>query len=506
MPPFLRLALILWATLLLGPQSLLVADEFEVRVVDGETQKPISVRMSIRNERGALIKQRGVPYHFGSFCFFGQHTFKLPRGIYFYTIEKGLEYRTVSGQFEVKRGANDGVTVSIPRFTDMAAKGWWSGDLEVYRPQKDVPVLMDANDVHFANLIAQNNEGDRLKKGFPDQQLKKVTDRITFHQTGIVDSRYGGGIIILGSARPLSLPKPGSVVPYSALPETKKDLHFAANASIWDLPIHLARHEQDPDFQLQGINIAGDVVTQETYKKKRSDLRPFPKNIVGDHKTEQWQTKIYYHVLNCGLKIPPVASSASGNTKSPVGHNRVYVHCGKNFSYDKWIENLKLGRTVVTNGPIMNVLFNGVLPGETLQVSSGSTMEMETTMTLSLKEKAEYLEIIRNGMVAEKISLDEYAKARGRLPKLTFKESGWMLARVVTNNKQAFRFACSAPVYVQIGDQPMVKKESAQFFLDWVIERGKMIKNSSAADKDAALAEWRKAFDFWKEKVDSATR
>ena len=50
---------------------------------------------------------------------------------------------------------------------------------------------------------------------------------------------------------------------------------------------------------------------------------------------------------------------------------------------------------------------------------------METTLSLSLKEKADYLEIIRNGMVAKKVSLDEYAKAKGKLPKVTFTESGW---------------------------------------------------------------------------------
>ena len=85
----------------------------------------------------------------------------------------------------------------------------------------------------------------------------------------------------------------------------------------------------------------------------------------------------------------------------------------------------------------MNVLFNGVLPGETIQIAEGKTYEVETTLTLSLKEKAEYLEIVRNGFVAEKVSLDEYAKAKGKLPKLTFKESGWMLVRVVTKNKKS---------------------------------------------------------------------
>ena len=34
---------------------------------------------------------------------------------------------------------------------------------------------------------------------------------------------------------------------------------------------------------------------------------------------------MYYHVLNCGLRIPPVAGSGSGTNDNPVGTNRVYV-------------------------------------------------------------------------------------------------------------------------------------------------------------------------------------
>ena len=36
-----------------------------------------------------------------------------------------------------------------------------------------------------------------------------------------------------------------------------------------------------------------------------------------------------------------------------------------------------------------------------------------------------------------------------------------------------YRFATTAPYYVEIGDQPRISKTSAQFFLDWVDERGR---------------------------------
>lgn len=501
----LGVASVLVASLLMFSETAVA--EFEVRVVDAQSKQPVSVRMTVQNARGAIIKQRGVPTHAGSFCFFGKHTFKLPRGVYSYTIEKGLEYRTMTGHFEIKRGATDGVTVELPRFTNMSEKGWWSGDLAVHRPVDDLPVLMDANDLNFAHSICATNQGLNSRQEFPQQLARKVNQRMAYLQTGLLDSRFGGGFIILGSNKLMTLPEPMSILPFSTHGKTQADLMvFANNAANWDLPLVLAEF-RDSIPSLHGIALAGDSLTVEQKgKKKRKDLRPPAKQVTGNHKLARWQTAIYYHVLNCGFKIPPVACSGSGKTSNPVGYNRVYVHTGQKFSQQLWLENLKQGRVVVSNGPVMNVLFNGLLPGETIQLATGKTYEVETTLSLSLKEKADYLEIIRNGLVAEKVSLDEYAKARGRLPKIKFSESGWMLVRVVTNNKDAYRFASSGPIYVQIGDAPLLKRESAQFFLDWVLERARMIQKSTAQDKEKVLEAMRPAFEFWKSKVEQAGR
>lgn len=473
-------------------------EEFELRVVDAQTRKPVSVRMIVRNSRGAIIRQRGVPYHAGYFCFFGTHIFKLPRGVYSYVIEKGPEYRAVSGQFEIKRGSGDGISVAIPRYVNLNEKGWWAGDLEIHRDLKDIPVLMDANDLQFANVIAQINEEIQFKDGFPKETFHRVSDSIQFCQTGVLDQRLGGGLIAVGSAKKLDTPPIGSPLPLKLVPKDTADLVVMQNASGWDLPLLLAEHARDRR-PLDAICIAGDAVAETQGKKKRPDLRPPPENLNHDHPNAYWQTVIYYHLLNCGFRIPPVAASAAGRSQNPVGYNRTYVHTGLKYSPEQWLQNLKQGRVIVTNGPVMQVHFNGVLPGEVFKLDQGKSIAIQPSLTLSLKEKAEYLEIVRNGLVAKKITLDEYAKARGALPSLRFSESGWMLVRVVTGNRKAFHFASSGPVYVEIGQQPIRRKQSAQFFLDWTIQRGRMIRNSEISQRDAILERWRLAYEFWKQ-------
>ncbi|MDG2468595.1 MAG: CehA/McbA family metallohydrolase [Pirellulaceae bacterium] len=470
-------------------------DEFEVRVVDAETKNPVSVRMTIRNIRGAAIKQRGVPFYNGEFCFFGKHVFRLPKGPYTYTIERGPEYRTLTGVFEVKKDATDGVTVSIPRFTDLKEKGWWSGDLCVYRPEKNIPVLMDASDLNFVNRIAleiPDHDG-------PEQPtLKKATENRVFHTLSGLDQRSGGQVFYIGLDQPIDLPKSSSLIPPGLIKNhSEAELVFVGNAAAWDLPVILAQKSAKTNGLVLGI--AGDLLQQHSSPVRATGIRKPPNSFTGPHALQRWQTYVYYQALNCGFQIPPGAGSGSGRAKNPVGYNRMYVHCGPNFSYNSWISNLNFGRVVVTNGPVMEVRFNGLLPGETVQVAKGQSLEIETTMTLSLKEKADYLELIRNGMVAAKISLDEYTKAKGKLPKLVFQESGWMLARVVTNHSKSFRFATSGPIYIHVGDQPIRKKESAKFFFDWLVERAKAIQNSSSPEKEKAIEEMRSAYDFWKQ-------
>jgi hypothetical protein len=63
----------------------------------------------------------------------------------------------------------------------------------------------------------------------------------------------------------------------------------------------------------------------------------------------------------------------------------------------------------------------------------------------------------------------------------------------------------TAPYYVVIGDQPRVSKKAAQFFLDWVYERAKQIKLDDAEKQKELLDYHRKARDYWKKLVDTAT-
>jgi hypothetical protein len=186
-----------------------------------------------------------------------------------------------------------------------------------------------------------------------------------------------------------------------------------------------------------------------------------------------------------------------------VGYNRVYVHVDGEFTYERWWESLRRGQVTVTNGPLLRPTVHGHLPGHVFHAPEGSELELEIALTLSTRRPISYLELVRNGQVEHSIRFDEYAKS-GKLPKLTFTESGWFLVRATTDVQETYRFAMTGPWYVQIGDGPRISRTSAQFFLDWVYERARRIQLADPAQRRAVIEPHRVARDFFEDLVQRA--
>ena len=147
------------------------------------------------------------------------------------------------------------------------------------------------------------------------------------------------------------------------------------------------------------------------------------------------------------------------------------------------------------------------LPGDPLGIRAGLLDPQPRVLALAAKlgtQLFDYLEIVKDGRVAHEVRLQDYAQAGGKLPTVTFQNSGWMLIRAVARNPKTFRFASTGPYYVEIGGQPRVSKTSAQFFLDWVDERVARIKLEDAQQRDDVLQHHRAARQYWQRLVENA--
>ena len=59
---------------------------------------------------------------------------------------------------------------------------------------------------------------------------------------------------------------------------------------------------------------------------------------------------------------------------STIGEVRTYVHTGSTLNVDAWFEQLKRGRTFVSNGPFLEFTVNGQLPGTEIIARPGDVI------------------------------------------------------------------------------------------------------------------------------------
>lgn len=504
------------------------AGRLEISVVDRDTGKPVAARMELKNAQGKPVRPKGkeIIVWNDQIVFYDKIMLNLPNGGYTFALERGPEYRIVTGHFTIENFADDTKVVELPRFCDMAREGWYSGDFDVARPENQIELLMKADDLHVVPLITWTNKANPwAKKPLPKEPVVNF-DRFFFV------SLLGGQWMAPGSTFGLfRLDKPFDVKPSTAkTPDALGSLPILPiieaakreQPSLWidagamfarDLPIWIAAGLVD-SVQLANRHLERDSVIANEAGGWQRDIALFP----NPHGNGRWSQEIYYHLLNCGLRIPPTAGSGSGANRNPVGYNRLYVHIGEQpsdsktenerITWDTWWEALREGRVSVTNGPLIRPIVEGQLPGHVFKADAGETVELLIALTLSTRDKIRYLEIVKNGRTVEEVSLDDWKNAGGRLPPLTFTESGWFLIRAVTDNGRTYRYATSAPYYVELGDRTRISRTSAQFFVDWTNRRAeevtKALANDNSADAQGIRERAVQAQAYWQKVLDSA--
>lgn len=486
------------------PASAAGRGELEIQAVDRDTGKPLAVRMHLKSAGGKPVRPPKAIYWHDHFVFDGSITLELPAGAYTFEMEHGPEYKIRYGNFEIDSGAKDSKTVDLHRVVTMRKENWYAGDLHLTREPADLELLMRAEELDIAADVTWWNKKSLWdKKSPPKEPVVRTADNRFLQLLSGRDERAGASLLIHRLTEPLKLAENGREVPspFDIAQQAREQpgAHLSArSAALWDLPALVA------GGQIDSLIIAGETLEREAIQNpplwdKPRDSALYP----GASGAGRWPQAVYFHLLNCGLRIPPAAGSGSGLAANPAGYNRTYVYC-EDFTADNWWQGLKEGRTVITNGPLLRPLVNGQPPGHVFQAEQGKTVELSIALNLATRDKIDYLEIIRDGRVIHETRLDEWAKAGGKLPPVTFEKSGWLVIRAVTNAPKTYRFALTAPYYVEIGYERTISKQSAQFFLDWLTERAKRIVINDAEQRQSVIQHHRAARDFWQEKISKA--
>lgn len=487
------------------PTRAFAESHLTIRVRDS-TGDPLPCRVHLEDADGTPQQADGLPFWRDHFVCPGEASVTVSPGSFRYVIERGPEYRRLSGEVTISDKDHE-LDVSLVRLIDMSSRQWWSGELHIHRAIEELPLHMQAEDLHIGPTITWWNGRDLWKQRDLPESTRRVVDTNRFYDIMAgEDEREGGALLYFGLKKPLPLPGGKGEFPEHPSPMTfltqareRQNVWIDIEKPFWwDVPVWLASGQVDSIGLANNHMCRSRMYESEAWGRPRDVTRlPAPRG------NGIWTQDIYYHILNCGLRIPPSAGSASGVLPNPVGYNRVYVHTGQALKWTDWWNGLKAGRSFVTNGPILLATADGELPGHAFEIDA-ETRAIRISAKVVSNDPFSSIEVVNNGEVITVAGIETNDPGVGP-HRMTVDTSiavkpGWFLIRVITDRKDTFRFASTAPWFIDESGKPRrVSRRSVEFFADWIEERTDRVpqKLKDAKKLREVLAHHDTARRFW---------
>ena len=477
------------------------------RIVNQNSQLT-PARIHLYNKEGEPHLASDSPSWHDHFISSGETTLKLPPDIYRWEMERGPEHDRLAGEVLIQKNASVHVNAQINRLPSLTDNGlidehWYSGDLHVHRSVSDIKTLMDAEDLNFATVIEWWNAPAKNSHRTTTTTYEFSDHRLYSTMAG-EDEREGGALLYFNLEQPLDLsvknreyPSP-MVFLEQARTENPNVWIDVEKTFWWDVPLWAALADPDSIGIAHNHMHRSGVLDNEAWGKTRDrDRYPGPRG------NGQWTQEIYYHLLNCGFRIPPSAGSASGVLPNPVGHNRVYVQLdGQRFAKEAWFNALRQGKCFVTNGPLLRVKANGEWPGADLENAERVTFDI----ALTSRTPVSCIEIVQNGKIVESIPCDHSISQTFKRT-ISLDNQGWFLVRAIGTAAHTYQFASTAPWFLGSPEQgPYLDPESAKFFVDWVNERIERVKlHLPDREQESSVLEYHlRAKNFWEQRLQLA--
>ena len=436
--------------------------------------------------------------------FYADDTFtvNVPRGVTHFYFSAGLE--SIPYHLEIDVQSDTTLPVPINRWIDMRARGWYGGDSHVHLHTggplavtvKDALVAARAEGLHYSNLCVSNNVGDDIRDAplitgkphplstashllvfgeemrssiYGHMQFFGIRELVTPQYTGFLDTPnhhdYPANYTMAAEAV-----RQGGIVTYGHPMFKDQPLPFgddptADNGAARELPVDA----------ILGVAHAVDLMSYNSDEDRSAEL--------------------WYRLLNCGLKLAACVGTDAllDRSTDPLGGSRVYVRVDGPLTMNKWLTGLKRGRSLVTNGPIPHLTIAGQGPGETCQLKEKGTVR--ALVNVESYVPFDRVDLIVNGKVvhSQKNSPNSgttgFRRSRYHVD-LPITRSSWAAVRVHgPDHPEIFdgpAWAHTSPVYLSVQQQPIVHREDAAYFVDWI---GRLLRVVATRDRYAEAAD-----------------
>ena len=471
--------------------------DFELNVVD-IYGKPVSARVAITGSGGRSYAPDNAWVHADDsydretgafetkyFHTSGNAALKVPPGATHISVWRGPEHKIERRVINVAQGRDNTLTLRVTPL-DLPTEwfSWVSADVHVhmnyggtYRSTPETMVEQArAEDLDIVfNLIVNKEQRVPDISYFSTEPDDASDDNVTLLHAQEYHTSYWGHLGLLGLDSHLLIPD------YSAYPGTAAASVFPDNVTISRLA-----HEQKAavgyvhPFLSPPPNPETDKgITNALPIDAAFGLVDYYETVgFADHNAS---AEVWYRLLNCGARIAAAGGTDAmanyASLRGPAGLNRTYVRTTGNAETaserrDNWIDGLKRGASMATNGPLVSLTVNGEHPGGEIALS-GRDEAVSFKGMLRSAVPVDHLELVFNGEVVESFETGPNGVSADISGSLPIRESGWMLLRARNDNAHPmvldiYPYATTSPVYVSVNGKPPKSTEDAEYFLGWI--------------------------------------
>jgi hypothetical protein len=383
--------------------------------------------------------QTSYPYWHEPAAYFVPQAFsiRLAAGKWRLAVAHGPEFVPYTEEFEAAAGGTLTRKVRLKRWVDMPRLGWYSGDDHVHYPRmkpEQSEFLLTwarAEDVHVANILRM---GD--------------ADGVYFEQAAYgKESHFQKGNYVLAT---------GQEDPRNSIADQGHVMALNITAPIRDV----SRYHQY-DFMFDQAHAQGGLTgyahiawASDFYTRNGAATR-FP---TWDPNIDVVRGKVdffellqfrhlgledFYDFLNLGYKVTATAGSDLP-WRSSIGEVRTYAYTGRMFSAEAWFDAVKNGHTFVTNGPMLTLTVDKLMPGDEMKFMGSRRLQVHARAWAPPEiGSPKLLEVVVNGKMI-----------RSGTTELDFpllvEKGEWIAARVTSENGA---MAHTSPIYFEANGQ-----------------------------------------------------
>ncbi len=468
--------------------TLYTPSRLSVSIIDDGTGHPTAVRARLADGYGASgpLPEAAIGIMWGpddqasgfgfqrdsAFYADGSFEVELQPATYRLSLSKGYEYLSQDHVLEVLPGEELSETFRLERWIDMPSRGWYSADDHIHlrRSPREDPLILKwiaAEDIHAGALLqmgdfwttyfAQYAWGKDGVYQLEDYFLTSGQEEPRTHEIGHTISLAADDFVRFS----------GDYYHYDRVFDRVHELGGLSGYAHKGVGFHGYR----------GLTL--DVLRN---KVDFLELLQFG-DMTLDH---------YYHFLDLGFKLTATAGS-DFPWATQIGDARFYTYVGGDFTFEKWRNGLRAGHTFVSNGPVIELTVNDRIPGEQLEVSEGTTLDIRARALGHSEQVAlEKLEVVVHGNVLASVTSDAAGQSTELLVaqmELPMEHGMWIAARCqATGGKVAH----TTPVYVTLDGGGFHNPVTALRYLDLNENYLQELEEEIAERKEAAhLNAWR---------------